>query len=132
MHKTADQTLQLLSELPQHPTNKELRLTLGDYQAMAYLGNYYAEKILGATDLAMFDAEGNPQRQTSAIHHLETAAEYWKQYASVATRQYRPQLLTRIGYVDLLALSAKVEKDIEIAKAWKSAGRQIDPTGKPN
>ncbi|MDP9175668.1 MAG: carbohydrate-binding family 6 protein [Planctomycetota bacterium] len=132
LHKTADQTLQLLSELPQHPTNKELRLTLGDYQAMAYLGNYYAEKILGATDLAMFDAEGNPQRQTSAIHHLETAAEYWKQYASVATRQYRPQLLTRIGYVDLLALSAKVEKDIEIAKAWKSTGRQIDPTGKPN
>ncbi len=26
--------------------SKELRFTLGDYEAMAHLGNYYAEKIL--------------------------------------------------------------------------------------
>ena len=35
--------------------NKELRLTLGDLEAMAHLGNYYAAKIRGATDLALFD-----------------------------------------------------------------------------
>ena len=40
--------------------NKELRLTLGDYEAMAHLGNYYAEKILGAAQLALYDATGRP------------------------------------------------------------------------
>ena len=39
----------------------------------------------------------------------------WKKYASVATGQYQPQLLTRVGYVDLRALTAEVERDIEIA-----------------
>ena len=32
---------------------------------MAYLGNYYAEKILGATDLAMFEKTGKPELKTS-------------------------------------------------------------------
>jgi len=30
--------------------------------------------------------------------------------------QYRPQLLTRVGCVDLNALTAKVEHDIALAK----------------
>jgi hypothetical protein len=122
LHTAADQTFQLLAQLPQHPADKELRLTLGDMKAMALLGNYYAEKILGATDLALYDAHGDAQHQASAIEHLKAAAKQWKQYGSVATNQYRPQLLTRIGYVDLNALSAKAEADIEIAKAWKPGG----------
>jgi hypothetical protein len=38
----------------------------------------------------------------------------------VATRQYRPQLLTRIGNLDLNALTANVAEDIAIAREWKS------------
>mgnify|MGYP003876457413 CR=1 FL=1 len=98
---------------------KELRLTLGDQQAMALLGLYYAGKIAGAIELAFYDATGEAQRQTAAVRHLEKALEDWKAYAAVATRQYRPQLLTRVGYVDLNALTAKVAEDIEIAKTWK-------------
>lgn len=95
---------------------KELRLTLGDLDAMAHLGDYYAEKILGATDLALYEKTGKPEQRDSAIRHLEQAAAHWKSYAAVATKQYRPQLLTRIGYVDLNELTAKVEQDVEIAK----------------
>jgi hypothetical protein len=127
LEKDADETLGLLARLPQHPADKELRLTLGDLRAMALLGKYYAQKILGATDLALYDDQGNAQRQASAIEHLKAAADYWKQYAGVATSQYRPQLLTRIGYVDLLALSAKAEADVEIAKSWKRAGKRNNP-----
>jgi hypothetical protein len=50
----ADMALKLLSEMPA-VQEKELRFTLGDLTAMAHLGSYYAEKILGATDLALFE-----------------------------------------------------------------------------
>jgi hypothetical protein len=99
--------------------NRELRLTLGDLAAMAHLGNYYAAKIEGATALAMFDRTGNAAHQASAIQRLEEALGHWKQYAAIATAQYKPQLLTRVGMVDLNALTAKVEADIAIARQWK-------------
>ncbi|MFB3829551.1 MAG: carbohydrate-binding family 6 protein [Bryobacteraceae bacterium] len=99
--------LKLAAEL-RPAQGRELRLTLGDYEAMAHLGNYYAEKILGAVEL------GNPE----AVKHLEAALEHWKKYAAAATAQYKPQMLTRIGYVDLNALTEKVRADIALAKSW--------------
>jgi len=116
----ARETLRRVAELrPLQGKNKELRLTLGDLEAFAHVGNYYGEKIFGATDLALFDAAGKPDQRESAVKHLESALGHWKQYAAVATRQYKPQLLNRVGYVDLNALTAKVEQDIEIARTWK-------------
>jgi hypothetical protein len=112
-------TLQLLSQMPEKVTDKELRFTLGDLKAMAHLGNYYAEKILGATDLALFDKTGKAELKESAVKHLQEALEHWKAYAATATRQYRPQLLTRIGYVDLSALIEKARQDVEMASNWK-------------
>ncbi len=112
----AQTTRQLVEELPESPANKELRLTIGDWKAMAHLGDYYAEKILGATDLALFEKTGQSEQRASAVKHLEAALEHWKKYAAVATRQYRPQLLTRSGYVDLNQLTDKVAEDIALAK----------------
>jgi hypothetical protein len=112
-------TLQLLSQMPEKVADKELRLTLGDLKAMAHLGNYYAEKILGATDLALFDRTGKAELKESAVKHLREALEHWKAYAAAAKRQYRPQLLTRIGYVDLNALAEKARQDVEMAIEWK-------------
>lgn len=116
----AGKTLALVAELrPRQDGDRELRLTLGDCEAMAHLGNYYAEKILAAADLALFDSSGRPEQQASAIAHLQSALDHWKQYAAVATRQYVPQHLGRIGYVDLVALTANVQDDIAIAKHWR-------------
>jgi hypothetical protein len=115
----AQATLQLVGEMAPG-TNKELRLTLGDLAAMAHLGNYYAEKILGATDLALFEKTGLPEQQSAAVKHLEAAVGYWKQYATAATTQYRPQLLTRIGYVDLNALTSCVQEDVATARGWQA------------
>jgi hypothetical protein len=119
LERDAQTTLKLLSELPSNPAGKELRLTLGDLRAMAHLGNYYAEKIRAATDLALFDRTGKPEHQSSAIRHLESALAQWKSYAAAASAQYRPQLLTRIGHVDLNALTEKVAADSMIARQWK-------------
>jgi len=114
----ADEALKLLLEMPA-AKEKELRFTLGDLAAMSHLGNYYAEKILGATGLAMFDKTGKPELQASAVAHLEAALAHWKKYAAVATAQYQPQLLTRIGYMDLNALTESVQYDIAIAREAK-------------
>lgn len=90
--------------------NTELRLTIGDIRAMATLGNYYAEKILGATCKAT-------GQKKSAIEHMQKAADYWRQYASIIGSQYVPQVLTRIGPtpVDVKALMGNVLDDIALA-----------------
>ena len=73
---------------------------------MADLGDYYAEKILAAADLSLFDGNGKPERQAAAIQHLESALGYWKAYAEVAASQYKPQHLGRIDrVVDVKALT---------------------------
>ena len=117
----AQTTRRFLGELPSAPTDKELRLTLGDLSAMAHLGDYYAEKILGATELSLFEKTGKPEQQEAAVEHLQAALEHWKKYASMATRQYRPQMLTRVGHIDLNQMAAKVEEDIAIARDWSKA-----------
>ncbi|MFI5379877.1 MAG: carbohydrate-binding family 6 protein [Tepidisphaerales bacterium] len=101
------------------PKDKELRLLLGDVSAMAYLGDYYAEKIRGACELGLLGKDGKAVHRDAAIVHLETAVAHWKKYAKTATAQYRPQFLTRIGLVDLNALTEKVKEDVEIARTWK-------------
>ncbi|MFC1761421.1 CBM35 domain-containing protein [Planctomycetota bacterium] len=78
---------------------KELRLTLGDLEAMAHLGNYYAEKIL-AVD------------RDNAVEHLKAAAAHWRRYAAVASSQYTPQLLGRAGWGDWKEGYGEVLKDI--------------------
>ena len=104
---------------PAERKNKELRLTLGDAEAMADLGDYYAEKILAACDLALFDNGGNAEEQRSAVRHLEAALAHWKAYASVATSQYKPQYLGRLTrVVDLNALTASAAADIDVARQW--------------
>lgn len=105
------------------PDDKELRLTLGDQRAMALLGEYYAKKIRAAIQLGLYDTTGIRARQQEAVEDLQGAAAAWREYAAVATAQYRPQLLTRVGYVDLNALAEKVAADIEIAQRWQPAAQ---------
>lgn len=119
--KTGTDTLRMLEQLRtvQQPS-KELRLTLGDMEAMAHLANYYAAKIRGAMDLALFDKSSHPAEREAAIKHLEGALDAWKSYARIYAAQYRqPLLYNRVGWVDIPALTAKVEQDIAIARTWK-------------
>ncbi len=117
---TGAKTLRMLAELRTVPTpSKELRLTLGDMEAMAHLANYYAEKIRGAADLALFDKSGAAAMRESSIRHLQAALEHWKRYATAYTIQYRqPKLYNRVGWVDIPGLTVKVDQDISIARLW--------------
>ena len=106
------------------------RLTLGDMEAMAHLGNYYAEKIRGAADLALFDKSGKPEMRESSIRHLQAALDHWKRYATSYTIQYeQPKLYNRVGWVDIPGLTKNVEQDIAIARLW-APGTEPDTLNK--
>lgn len=114
----AKSTLKLLEQIRAKvkTPSKELRLTLGDIEAMAHLGNYYAEKILGAVELARFDQSKKPADRDAAVGHLQAALDQWNRYAKVASSQYRPQLLARTGELDWEKLAKDVAADVEIAQ----------------
>ncbi len=115
LRKHADQGTAAIAALK--PGNdKELRYTLGDIQAMAHLGRYYAEKILGAVELARKD-------RPAAVVHLKAAADHWRNYATQLTSQYvSGQVLTRMGLVpvDFNAIQAAV--DAEVAQTSVAIG----------
>jgi hypothetical protein len=87
---------------------------------MSQLGLYYAAKIRGACDLALFDKSGDSKQQTSAVQHLEAALNHWKNYVAAYTRQYvQPVLFNRAGLVDLPKQTQDVAADVRMARDWK-------------
>ena len=70
---------------------KELAATLNDMESMAYLGRYYADKMRGAADLDVFQADKNRrENRQNAVHHFTNAVEEWESYARITTSQYKP------------------------------------------
>jgi hypothetical protein len=115
IHAHADKALAILGRLS-HGGDKELRQTLEDIRAIAYLGKYYAHKIHGATEVALFRETKKQDHQDVAIGELTRAAQYWRLYASTALGQYANPLWTnRVGHVDWRKLFAEVLGDIEMA-----------------
>lgn len=105
---------------PQAGADKELRQTLGDIEAMAWLGKYYADKIDGAAELALFDATSQSDHQAAAVKHLEDALKCWREYSTDYTKQYKqPILYGRVDLVDIPKLTDDVAADVEMARHWK-------------
>jgi hypothetical protein len=99
---------------------REYTATLGDIEAMAHLGLYYAAKIRGACDLALFDKSGDAKQQASAVRHLEAALTHWKNYSAAYTRQYvQPVRYNRTGLVDIPKQTEDVAADVQMARDWK-------------
>jgi len=99
---------------------KEYAATLGDIEAMAHLGLYYAAKIRGACDLALFDKTGAAAQQASAVRHLEAALAHWKHYSAAYTRQsIQPMLYNRTGVVDIPKQTENVAADVTMGRGWK-------------
>jgi hypothetical protein len=96
---------------------RELHRTLGDIRAMALLGQYYAAKIRGATELALFRSSAASAHQERALQSLTQAARAWRAYTAQAESQYRnPVWTNRVGRVDWAKLTTAVDEDIEIAR----------------
>ena len=116
LHAHSDKALALLQKM-NAGDNHELKVTLHDIKTIAYMGKYYAYKIAGANQLALYRATNNKQYQTKAVEELTQALNYWKKYTETALEQNKNPLWTnRVGYVDWLQITDWVAQDIEIAK----------------
>ena len=121
--------LQLADELDQHverasdilatisfPKQDELNRTRIDMAIVGHLGRYYADKIRGATALALFRETHETKYQQTAIQQLVDAARHWHDYASLALTHYKNPLWTnRVGYVDWKKNYEYALDDIRIA-----------------
>lgn len=98
--------------------NKELKVTLNDIKTMALLGKYYAHKISGSTNVALYRETRDKKYQDAAVSELEEALEFWKKYTETALKQnINPLWTNRVGYVDWVKIMDWVGHDIDIAKA---------------
>ncbi len=127
IHAHADKALAIIKGM-NHNGNKELRLTLGDIQTIAYLGKYYGHKIKGSAELAVYRNNNNTANQQKAIQELQEAAKYWRLYVSTATSRYSNPLWTnRVGHCNWRKLMENVLHDIEIAGGIPSMS-SFEPT----
>jgi len=84
---------------------------------MAAMGKYYAYKIAGSTNVALYRETKDKKYQEQAIAELKNALEYWEKYTDLAMEQnINPLWTNRVGYVDWVKTTEWVKKDIEIAK----------------
>ena len=110
-------------------TQREFWGQLEDNEAMAYLGLFYAEKILGAIDIRIFNESEDESYRASSVEHLEQSAAYFDQYAEIISANYEPQRLARVGDFDVNAIAESVHEDVTIAEKWKP--RTIRPSYRP-
>lgn len=116
LQQTSNEALLLLAVL-KNTGNKELLATMNDIRAMSYLGQYYANKIAGATNKHLYHRSTEGQQQvkykTAAIQNLKQAAASWRKYAAIMSESYIPQHLTRMHFtVDFKAMQAHVDKEV--------------------
>jgi hypothetical protein len=123
--RRADAVLGSIDSFAKHRAAKdaEYAATVDDLRIMATLGKYYAAKIRGATELALFRKTGLPAHQGKAVDHLTLAARHWARYIARSTANYRnPVWTNRVGIVDWKELTAEVARDIEIARTPTPGG----------
>ena len=105
----ADFVLRELVGLRKTTGDKTWQRTLGDIEAMAHLGNYYAEKMRAA--------DTKEKKTEQAVEHLKKAAEHWKNYAAIGSKQYKSQLLSKAGWFDWQQGYENALKDIFLLKS---------------
>jgi hypothetical protein len=116
LHAHSNKAIYILNAIGE-VENPELNVTLHDIRTIARLGKYYAYKISGATNLAIYRATGETENQDAAICDLELALEAWKDYTKTAKEQnINPLWTNRVGYVDWIQITDWVADDIEIAR----------------
>lgn len=116
LHSHSDKALKIV-EAMKAGEDKELKVTLHDIKTMALLGKYYAFKISGSTQLALYRETKEKKYQDEAIAELEKALQAWENYVDAVLQQnINPLWGNRVGYVDWVKITDWVADDIKIAK----------------
>lgn len=116
LHAHSDKAMNIIDSLDPKD-NMELRSTLHDILTMSYLGKYYAHKISGSTNLALYRETKDIKYQDEAVADLMEALKFWEKYTETAMQQnINPLWTNRVGNVDWIKITDWVKQDIEIAK----------------
>jgi hypothetical protein len=115
LDRHAQRAMELSGQIPVGESG-ELQRTLADIRIVAHLGFYYADKIRGATQLAVARERSDETARNRAIEHLADAARHWHDYACLALKYHKNPLWTnRVGLVDWRENFEHVLADIRIA-----------------
>ena len=116
-----------MSDLPSF-SNDELNRTLGDIKAMAHLGNYYSQKIRGATYLKLYDETGIREYRRRSISALEAASNHWKDYKNECYKRYKDHIMSRgHQHFNWDEKYQNTRDDIEFARDFDPNKNPIDP-----
>ena len=86
------------------------------FKSLAHLGEYYSDKIFGATYLALYRSLAEDALQKKAVQHLEQAARHWIDFVETAKPHHKNPIWTnRVGYVDWTKTYRRVIQDIALA-----------------
>ena len=97
----------------------EFRDAQMDDEAYGHLGFYYAEKLRGATDLALFLFSGQKNDQDSAIRHLTSASRQWQELVANTSARYITREIWLFGPFNWKMYSPDVARDIDLARAMQ-------------
>lgn len=118
LNEWANRVLQSASDL-QNPNNTdELKALLDDLMAMSYLGKYYSSKIEAAVGLALYKVSGNNEEKEKAVASLNRGVIHWKSYKKVSEKNYRPQMLARVYWLDWSQVLKYVVEDVAVASRY--------------
>jgi hypothetical protein len=120
LENEANQALALVENI-NITDNNSLLYEVMDVKAWAHVGQYFAEKLRGATALYQFRQTQEMQAQETAIAHLEKAANHWKALVQVTEAVYAPVPLTHLNdaeekYFHWSNYQDEVAADIEMAR----------------
>ncbi len=116
LHDYSDKAMKGLEGL-KAGNDRELKFTLHDIKTIALLGKYYALKIEGSTNLALFRETKDSKYQEIALEKITESVATWKKYTDSASEQsINPLWTNRVGYVDWSMLNQWAEDDIKIVE----------------
>ena len=119
MIQNADDALAYVQSVD--PANDwELRETIEDIEAMAYLSRHYGKKIAAATRLALYREFGRIEDKEAAVRLLQEGFAAWEAYvANLTSRFNTPRWYGRVyrGPVDWNEITEWARSDIDIARA---------------
>jgi hypothetical protein len=96
--------------------HRELKQSLADIKIVCELGSYYADKIRGATWMAVYRESDDTDAENRAIESLVDAARHWHRFAVLAVASNKNPLWTnRVGHVDWRKNYQHALEDIRIA-----------------
>jgi hypothetical protein len=101
----------------------ELETTLLDIKAMAFLGQFYAQKIRATVALGFFKQTGKQHYHQEAVDFLMAGLVPWSAYTSLNQTRYKSQILARTGLLDWTQLQRDAEQEIRLVLKMKSNER---------